>query len=836
MLKTLVIIPTYNEADNIAELTKAIFKLNLGVDILVVDDNSPDGTSDLVLTLQTKYPNLFLLKRDKKDGLGRAYLAGFAWAREHNYEAVVQMDADFSHSPKHLPAMLGALESKDFVIGSRYVKGGGVVNWSLTRRIISRGGGLYARTILGLNIKDLTGGFNAWKITTLDKINLATVGSNGYSFQIELKTKASRAGCAHVEVPITFEERRLGQSKLKGPIITEAIWRVWQIRWQMLNKQLFLAGLALLILTVLIYQPIFKSTWLTVWDDNLQVTQNPNITALTLGNLKNIFSGFYVGMYQPLTTLSYALDYHFFGLSSPIFHGLNLLLHLINILLVYCLAKNILKTSWHTLTCPEAHRRSVAEGLPLAVTAIFALHPMQVEAVAWVSARSTLLCSTFILWGTLTYWRYVIKEKNSDLWKTLALFILALLSKPLAIIFPLIMLLIDWYHHKLNKKTLITKIPFFLIALLFGLIMLKARQEAGHLGNFGGYYAWWENIFIVLTALSFYLSKLFWPLNLSAFYAYPLKNSGWLPLTFYLSPVILIILSFALIYLKKINRLPRLITLGLGWFMINLILVLKIIPLGAQTTTDRYNYLAMLGLLLIIVFLLANFMAKYPTTKKIILPIGFLVLMALSYLTWSRVKVWQNDLSLLDDAVAKTYPDTNLYSARGKAKWQADDYSGALEDFNHSLIINPGNLDAHYYRGMLLAKNFQRYEEAILELNFVIKNEPDNSLFYDRGNLKSNMNDLPGAIEDYTKAIALNNNWLYYFSRANTYGQLKQYPEALKDYDQTINLIPAFPSAYYYKGLTLLNLKRINEACATWHAGADVGMTIPPTWQKLCSL
>lgn len=817
-MKTLIIIPTYNEADNIAELTKAIFSLALGVDILVVDDNSPDGTSDLVLKLQTNYPNLFLLKRETKDGLGRAYLAGFAWARDHNYEAVVQMDADFSHSPKYLPTILQALKSKDFVIGSRYVKGGNVINWPILRQIISRGGGLYARTILGSNIKDLTGGFNAWRITTLDKIKLNTINSNGYSFQIELKTKASRASCAHVEVPITFEERRLGQSKLKGQIIFEAIWRVWRIRWQMLNKKLFLAGLALFALTILVYQPIFKSTWLTVWDDNLQVTQNPDITALTLGNLKNIFSGFYVGMYQPLTTLSYALDYHFFDLSSPIFHGLNLLLHLINIFLVYCLAKNILKK-------PQ---------LALIVTAIFALHPMQVEAVAWVSARSTLLCSTFILWGTLTYWRYVIKEKNSDLWKTLTLFILALLSKPLAIIFPLIMILIDWYHHKLNKRTLITKIPFFLIALLFGLIMLKARQEAGHLGNFGGYYSWWENILIVLTALSFYLSKLFWPLNLSAFYAYPVKNSGWLPLTFYLSPAILIILSFGLIYLKKINRLPRLIVLGLGWFMINLILVLKIIPLGAQTTTDRYNYLAMLGLLLIVVFWLANFIAKYPAIKKIILPIFFLVLMTLSYLTWSRVKVWQNDLSLINNALSNTYQNTYLLSASGQAKWQANDYQGALEDFNRSLGLDSNNLKTRYYRGMLLARNFQRYKEALSDLDLVLKNEPNDSIYYDRGNIESTTGDLPSAIKDYTEAIALNNNWLYYFSRANAYGQLKQYPKALQGYDQTIKLVPTFPSAYYYKGLTLLNLKRIDEACATWRVGSTVGMAIPPTWQKLC--
>ncbi len=826
MLKTLIIIPTYNEADNITSLIPAIFALDLRVDILIVDDNSPDGTAEQVIKLQTTYPELYLLKRQQKDGLGRAYLDGFAFAQNHKYDAVIQMDADWSHSPQHLPALLGALATNDFVIGSRYVTGGGVVNWPLSRQLISRGGGLYARLILGSTIKDLTGGFNGWRLTTLNKLNLATISSNGYSFQIELKVKANQTNSSYQEVPIIFEERRLGQSKLRGKIVAEAIWRVWQIKWQLLNKKILAALLALLILTVIVYQPVFKSSFLKAWDDNLQVINNPDITALTWENFKIIFSSFYIGMYQPLTTISYALDYHFFGLNSAIFHGTNLLLHLLNIILVYCLAKNIFKKAWLVL--------SKAEAPALAVATIFALHPLQVEAVAWVSARSTLLCSMFLLLGTLSYWRHLSKKQNNDLWKTLAFFLLALFSKALAIIFPLVMILLDWYHHQLNKKILLKKIPFFLISLIFGLIMLKARQEAGHLGNFGNYYTWWENILLVLTSLSFYLTKLLWPLNLSAFYAYPLKNNNLLPLTFYLSPLLVLILSGGLVYLKKIHRLPRLVILSLCWFIINLILVLKIVVLGAQTVTDRYNYLAMLGWLVIIVFYLNKVTNKKPKLRWFFISLFLLIIIGLSFLSRARAVIWQNDLSLLNDAVTKSYPGTNLYGSLGMARWEAQDYLGALEAFNHSLVINSGNFTVHYYRGLLLAENFQRYPEALQELDLVIKNEPNDSLYYTRGNIKNSLSDFLGASEDYTQAIYLNDNWLYYFSRANAYGQLKKYELALTDYNQTIKLAPDFTSAYYYQGVTLLNLKRQAAACQAWQQGVSRGLKLNPTQAKLC--
>lgn len=229
-MKNLVVIPTYNEKDNIAAIVPEVLKQREDIDILVVDDNSPDGTAKIVEEMGATEPRVHLLLREKKNGLGRAYLAGFEWGLKSGYDIIIEMDADFSHRPIDLVPLIEACVKNDFAIGSRYIPGGKVTNWGLFRRLISRGGGFYSRTILGFPINDWTGGFNAWQRKTLEGIDLNTVESNGYSFQIELKYRASKKGFKGTEVPITFEERREGQSKMSSKIFVEALFRVWKMR------------------------------------------------------------------------------------------------------------------------------------------------------------------------------------------------------------------------------------------------------------------------------------------------------------------------------------------------------------------------------------------------------------------------------------------------------------------------------------------------------------------------------------------------------------------------------------------------------------------------------
>ena len=236
-MKSLVIIPTYNEKENVAAITGAVLRATgSDVDVLVVDDNSPDGTGTIVRELIANdggdASRLKLLSRPGKQGLGRAYIAAFKWGLERGYETLVEMDADFSHRPEDLVKLLEARRgSSDFAVGSRYVPGGRTVNWGLLRKIISRGGSLYARLILGYPLSDWTGGFNAWSRKVLETIGLDRIASDGYSFQIELKYRSLSGGFKGVEVPIVFEDRRVGKSKMSSRIVFEALARVWGMRF-----------------------------------------------------------------------------------------------------------------------------------------------------------------------------------------------------------------------------------------------------------------------------------------------------------------------------------------------------------------------------------------------------------------------------------------------------------------------------------------------------------------------------------------------------------------------------------------------------------------------------
>jgi dolichol-phosphate mannosyltransferase len=229
--RALIIVPTYNERDNVAEVHERFLASVPAAHILFVDDNSPDGTGEILDELAAHDPRIHVLHRPGKLGLGTAYLDGFRWGLARGYHYLFEMDADFSHDPKYLPGMLDlAAGGADVVIGSRYVAGGGTENWGVGRKIISRGGSLYARTILGVKIRDVTAGFICWRRRALEALDLASVRSNGYSFQIEMKYRAVQAGLTLVETPIVFADRRIGQSKMSRAIFAEALLMVWKLR------------------------------------------------------------------------------------------------------------------------------------------------------------------------------------------------------------------------------------------------------------------------------------------------------------------------------------------------------------------------------------------------------------------------------------------------------------------------------------------------------------------------------------------------------------------------------------------------------------------------------
>lgn len=230
--ETIVIVPTYNERENLPNVVARLMRLPVELHLLVVDDNSPDGTGILADEFAAKDPRIHVLHRQEKAGLGRAYCAGFAWALEQGYEFIFEMDGDLSHNPDDIPAFLAAIQNADLVIGSRYSNGIRVINWPLNRLILSLGAASYVRTITGMPFSDPTGGYKCFRRSALQAVDLSSVRSNGYSFQVELTHKIWRQGLRILEVPITFTDRFHGNSKMSGKIVREALLMVWRLLFQ----------------------------------------------------------------------------------------------------------------------------------------------------------------------------------------------------------------------------------------------------------------------------------------------------------------------------------------------------------------------------------------------------------------------------------------------------------------------------------------------------------------------------------------------------------------------------------------------------------------------------
>ena len=232
MSRTLIVIPTYDERENVRQIADAVLRIPQDLDLLYVDANSPDGTGRIIDEMAAAEPRIHVLHQEKKLGLGRAYIAGFTWALAKDYEFVFEMDCDFSHDPREIPNFLKAAETADLVLGSRYINGIRIINWPLSRLILSKSAATYVRIITGLPVTDPTGGFKCFRRRVLEAIDLTRIGSNGYSFQIEMTHTAWMKGFRITEVPITFEDRRSGYSKMNSAIVREALWMVWKLAFR----------------------------------------------------------------------------------------------------------------------------------------------------------------------------------------------------------------------------------------------------------------------------------------------------------------------------------------------------------------------------------------------------------------------------------------------------------------------------------------------------------------------------------------------------------------------------------------------------------------------------
>lgn len=236
-MKTLVIIPTYNERENIDRIVPQVLEKEPSIRVLIVDDNSPDGTGEIADRMAKENDRVFVIHRQNKSGLGTAYITGFKFALERDFDYVFEMDCDFSHDPKYIPHFLQAIKEHDLVLGSRYISGVNVINWPMSRLLLSYYANVYSRIVTGLPVRDATSGFKCFRREVLKAIDLEEVKSNGYSFQIEMSFRAWKKGFRIKEIPIVFEDRRLGHSKMSKKIVREAVWMVWRLRlWSLLGK------------------------------------------------------------------------------------------------------------------------------------------------------------------------------------------------------------------------------------------------------------------------------------------------------------------------------------------------------------------------------------------------------------------------------------------------------------------------------------------------------------------------------------------------------------------------------------------------------------------------
>jgi tetratricopeptide (TPR) repeat protein len=524
----------------------------------------------------------------------------------------------------------------------------------------------------------------------------------------------------------------------------------------------------------------------TNWDDDKYVTANPAVRSLSPANLFRIFTHSYVGAYVPLTIVSFALDHQFFNFQPLPYHTANLLLHVLNCLLVFWFIRRFSGKSWAAFIA----------------ALFFGVHPLRVESVAWITERKDVLYSFFFLSGMISYGYCRIRSGRRFLAATFFLFVAAVLSKPVAAIMPLALLLIDYVDRRASWRTaLAEKLPFFAVSLVSGGLAIIAQRSARTLRP-ERVLEFFPNLLTAFRNLWFYIEKTAVPVNLSAFYPVPAltgSDPG--------RPVVLVLAIIALIVagLYLLHRIDRRIVFGILFFLAGLLPVLQLIPSG-QPRADRYPYLASVGLsCLLALGMTGQNMALKRTLSVILLLIcGFF-----AALSWQRCPVWHDSLTLWNDVLAK-YPNASVaYNNRGRVFQDRNDLSRALSDFDRAIISDPRYALAYYNRGVTRLSMHQ-YDPALADLDRAAILDPGYYKTYNnRGLIFYLRGDTVRAMRDFERALALNPE---YAGAYNNRGLVRQdegrHDLAIMDFDRALAIDPGYAGAYNNRGLSRLALGR----------------------------
>lgn len=606
-----------------------------------------------------------------------------------------------------------------------------------------------------------------------------------------------------------------------------------------LNNWIFIA--AILLLTLLVYSNSVDNDFIYQLDDDLYITNNKGVKEISTENLKNIFTESYVGLYLPFTMLTYMIEYRFFEMDASGYHKINLLLHLVNTVLIFFLFMKI-------------KPKPVIAAI---VALFFAIHPMHVESVSWISERKDVLYALFFMIGLIFYLNYLKKNTVANYSLTVLFFIFSLLSKAVAVSFPLFLVLFDWYHgRKFDKKVILEKVPFFALSLVFGLIGLYFTKAEHVNDTTTPVVSWVNRIFFVSDAIVFYLVKSVAPFNLMVYKYYPAATVGAIPVKFYFSALIVLLIAGAMVFwLYKSVTWRREYIFGLLFFAIPTFFVLQIIPAGRAYAADRYTYLSYTGL-----FFIAGLLADRALTEKsvfsrkaktIVWVLLAIFTVGFSYLTFERNKLWKDSLTMFTDLIEK-YPDRgHPYLIRGITKYQFGDHRGALEDYNISLKYDTTDPKAWGNRASVrgILKDYQGaledankalaidpvfinglnnratarfylgdYQGAFDDYTTMIAQDTNDPVFYERRTMVAQkLENNQALVKDYTKLISLKpGNYAYYTSRGDAWLLLNEPQKAINDYTTAFRINPAFFKLLFSRGNAYFKIGKYQEALADY--------------------
>lgn len=591
------------------------------------------------------------------------------------------------------------------------------------------------------------------------------------------------------EIMIIFQPSNIMAKAKKAKLEKKKATAEKSFNWLPLLLILGLAALAM--------GKVVNFDFLSNWDDEAYIIRNGDIQKFSIENIGKIFSSFYVSNYQPVTMLVYMVEFSLFKMQPGAYHTVNLLIHLVNIFLVFRLVQRWTKDDMMTWI----------------IAAIFAIHPTHVESVAWIAELKDVLYACFFLLSLDFYTRYLKEGKSKVHYRNaIIMFLLSCLSKPMAVTLPVVLLLIDhWYDRKFDKKAILEKIPFFLIAIVFGVLALytqsdKAMDVALKVGFV-------NRVVLVFYGMFMYLAKLVWPFGLAGIHYYPLNPDGSLPALAYATPFIFIGVMLLLWRWKLIRKE---VIFGLGFFFVTIGIVVQLVPFGHAIIAERYTYIPYIGLSLIIAKI-ASLIAQGKIVKSLKGSINYIAMGLIAFfaiVTYQRTDIWENSLSFYGDVVEK-YPDSDHgHWMRGNVFKDYKRIDDAINCYNRAIELNPQYAMAYFNRGVMYAEK-KSFKRAIDDYNKTIEYQDDDmAAYHNRANAYRGLGDVGNAIADYSKALEIDSTFVIsYAARAETYFQLKKYDLAIYDYSKLLEYSPNDAQALYMLGVTFLNTGQKQRAC-----------------------